>query len=141
MVYPLKVPTRNAAAPSSLEPAAQPPRDETGIQYQQWLSLAEGQRLAHVGSRAFDSDGFDYWSPELFRMHGLDPADKGLTVQETLDCVHPQHREAMANLIQGILAKPSAFDTTKRIVRPRKLIPGRGKRCFISTNRICGNDA
>jgi hypothetical protein len=84
------------------------------------LSLAEGQRLAHMGSWAFDFDGFDYWSPELFRMHGLDPAGKGLTVQEYLDCVHPQHREAMANLIQGILAKPSAFDTTKRIVRPKE---------------------
>src|SRR5690348_89794 len=31
--------------------------------------LAEGQRLAHIGSWAFDSSGFDYWSPELFRMH------------------------------------------------------------------------
>jgi hypothetical protein len=80
--------------------------------------LAEGQRLAHEGSWAFDPDGFDYWSPELFRIHGLDPTGKGPTVQEYLDRVHPQDREAMANLIQGILAKPSAFDTTKRIVRP-----------------------
>jgi PAS domain S-box-containing protein len=38
--------------------------------------LAEGQRLAHMGSWAFDPAGFDYWSPELFRMHGLDPAPK-----------------------------------------------------------------
>ena len=28
--------------------------------------LAEGQRLAHMGSWAFDPAGFDYWSPELF---------------------------------------------------------------------------
>jgi PAS domain S-box-containing protein len=80
--------------------------------------LAEGQRLAHMGSWAFDPDGFDYWSPELFRMHGLDPAPKAPTVQEYLDCVHPQDRESMANLIKGILAKPSPFDATKRIVRP-----------------------
>ena len=32
--------------------------------------LAEGQRLGHMGSWAFDPDGFDYWSPELFRMYG-----------------------------------------------------------------------
>src|SRR5271156_6738567 len=38
--------------------------------------LAEGQRLAHMGSWAFDPGGFDYWSPELFRIHGLDPAGK-----------------------------------------------------------------
>jgi PAS domain S-box-containing protein len=80
--------------------------------------LAEGQRLAHMGSWAFDPDGFYYWSPELFRMHGLDPASKPPGVQEYLDCVHPQDRESMANLIKGILAKASPFDATKRIVRP-----------------------
>jgi PAS domain S-box-containing protein len=80
--------------------------------------LAEGQRLAHIGSWAFDPAGFDYWSPELFRMHGLDPARKPPTVQEYLDCIHPQDRESMANLIQGLWAKVSPFDTTKRIVRP-----------------------
>ncbi len=80
--------------------------------------LAEGQRLAHMGSWAFAPDGFDYWSPELFRMHGLDPDRKPPAVQEYLDCVHPQDRESMANLIQGLAAKPSRFDATKRIVRP-----------------------
>ncbi len=80
--------------------------------------LAEGQRLAHMGSWAFDPDGFYYWSPELFRMHGLDPASKPPSVQEYLDRVHPQDRESMADLIKGILAKASPFDATKRIVRP-----------------------
>jgi formate hydrogenlyase transcriptional activator len=80
--------------------------------------LAEGQRLAHMGSWAFDPAGFDYWSPELFRMYGLDPSRKPPTVQEYLDCIHPQDREFMANLIQGFWAKASPFDATKRIVRP-----------------------
>ena len=80
--------------------------------------LAEGQRLAHMGSWAFDPDGFNYWSPELFRMHGLDPAVKGPTVQEYLNCIHPQDRESMANLIRRILAEAVPFDATKRIVRP-----------------------
>jgi PAS domain S-box-containing protein len=80
--------------------------------------LAEGQRLAHMGSWALDRDGFYYWSPELFRMHGLEPAGKPPSVQEYLDRVHPHDRESMADLIKGILAKPSPFDATKRIVRP-----------------------
>jgi PAS domain S-box-containing protein len=80
--------------------------------------LAEGQRLAHMGSWAFDPDGFYYWSPELFRMHGLDPASKPPSVQEYLDCVHPQDRESMADIIKGIFAKASPFDATKRIVCP-----------------------
>jgi PAS domain S-box-containing protein len=80
--------------------------------------LSEGQRLAHMGSWAFDPDGFYYWSPELFRMHGLDPASKPPCVQEYLDCVHAQDRESMANLIKGILSEASPFDAIKRIVRP-----------------------
>ena len=80
--------------------------------------LAEGQRLAHMGSWAFEPAGFDYWSPELFRMHGLDPDGKPPTVPEYLDCVHPQDRESVANLIQGLAAKASPFDATKRVVRP-----------------------
>ena len=80
--------------------------------------LAEGQRLAHMGSWALDPDGFYYWSPELFRMYGLDPASKPPSVQEYLDRVHPHDRESMADLINGILAKASPFDATKRIVHP-----------------------
>ena len=80
--------------------------------------LAEGQRLAHMGSWALEAAGFDYWSPELFRMHGLELASKAPTVQEYLECVHPQDREFTAELITRILAEPSRFDTTKRIVRP-----------------------
>ena len=80
--------------------------------------LAEGQRLAHMGSWAFDADGFHYWSPELFRMHGLDPASKPPSVQEYLDCVHAQDRESMADMIKRVLTEDTPFDATKRIVRP-----------------------
>src|SRR5882762_3741207 len=52
--------------------------------------LAEGQRLAHMGSWAFDAAGFDYWSPELFRIYGLEPASTAPTVEQYLDCVHPE---------------------------------------------------
>ena len=39
--------------------------------------LAEGQRLAHIGSWAFTPAGFEYWSSELFQIHGLDPTEQG----------------------------------------------------------------
>jgi PAS domain S-box-containing protein len=80
--------------------------------------LTEGQRLAHMGSWAFDPDGFSYWSPELFRIHGLNLTNKPPSVLEYLDLVHGQDRESMANMIQGILAEPAPFDDTKRVVRP-----------------------
>jgi PAS domain S-box-containing protein len=80
--------------------------------------LAEGQRLGHMGSWAFGPDGFYYWSPELFRMHGLDPASKPPSIQEYLDRLQPQDRESMANLIKGILAQASPFDAITRILHP-----------------------
>ena len=80
--------------------------------------LGEGQRLAHMGSWAFDPNGFYYWSPELFRIHGLDPAGKAPSVQDYLDRVHPQDRESMANMIKRIMEDAEPFDATKRIVRP-----------------------
>jgi PAS domain S-box-containing protein len=80
--------------------------------------LVEGQRLGHMGSWAFDPAGFDYWSPELFRMHGLDPAGKAPSVQEYLGLIHPQDHQSMADLINRLVAHDTPFDATKRIVRP-----------------------
>ena len=80
--------------------------------------LAEGQRLGHMGSWALDPGGFYYWSPELFRMHGLDLASKPPNVEEYLAGVHPDDRDFMTNLMNGILANAASFDATKRIVRP-----------------------
>src|SRR5277367_4579650 len=80
--------------------------------------LAEGQRLGHMGSWAFDPDGFSYWSPELFRMHGLEAAGQAPSVQEYLGLVHPQDQRAMAELINRLVAEDRPFDATKRIVRP-----------------------
>jgi PAS domain S-box-containing protein len=59
-------------------------RAEEALQQSEFY-LAEGQRLGHVGSWALDSDGFDYWSPELFRMYGFDPASKAPGLQEYLN--------------------------------------------------------
>jgi len=80
--------------------------------------LGEGQRLAHMGSWAFNADRFDYWSPELFRIHGLEPNRKAPTVDEYMALVHPEDREFVAQAIQKMLTDPLSFDFTKRIVRP-----------------------
>src|SRR6266481_1241776 len=80
--------------------------------------LAEGQRLARTGSWAFNAVGFDYWSPELFRIYGLDPSGKAPTLEEYIDLVHPDDREFVAETIQKMFAEHRGFDFTKRIVRP-----------------------
>ncbi len=80
--------------------------------------LAEGQRLAHMGSWAFNAAGFSYWSSELFQIHGLDPSGKPPTVKEYFDLVHPEDREFREQGMQKMLAHHCGFDFTKRIVRP-----------------------
>jgi len=80
--------------------------------------LAEGQRLAHTGSWAFDAAGFHYWSPELFAIYGLDPGGKAPTIAEYMTLVHPDDRKFVTQEIQGMLADHRGFDFTKRIVRP-----------------------
>ena len=91
-------------------------RAEEALQQSQFY-LAEGQRLAHMGSWAFSAAGFEYWSPELFRIYGLDPSDKPPTVEEYLALVHPEDRAFMKQGITTMLVDCRAFDFTKKIVR------------------------
>jgi PAS domain S-box-containing protein len=80
--------------------------------------LAEGQRLTHTGCWAFNAAGFEYWSSELFRIHGLEPSGKAPSIPEYMALVHPEDREFVAQEIQKMLADNRGFDFTKRIVRP-----------------------
>jgi len=80
--------------------------------------LAEGQRLAHMGSWTLNAAGFGHWSPELFAIHGLDPGSTPPSIPEYMELVHPDDREFVAQEIQTMLAEHRGFDFTKRIVRP-----------------------
>jgi PAS domain S-box-containing protein len=80
--------------------------------------LRESQRLARTGSWAFDATGFQYWSSELFTIHGLDPGSKAPSISEYMQLVHPDDRRFVAEEIAKVLATLDGFDFTKRIVRP-----------------------
>ncbi len=81
--------------------------------------LAEAQRLGQMGSWSFDpATGFDHWSPELFRIHGLEPALEAPSSELYLTLVHPEDREFMTSLMKQMQEGVSGFDITKRIVRP-----------------------
>ena len=92
-------------------------RADEALQRSQFY-IGEGQRIAHMGSWAFNAAGFEYWSSELFRIHGLDPSGKPPTVEEYLALVHPEDRAFMKQGIAKMLDDHLAFDFTKRIVRP-----------------------
>jgi PAS domain S-box-containing protein len=78
--------------------------------------LSEGQRLAHIGSWAFN-DSSHYWSDELYAIYGLDPKSGPPTVEQYLALVHPQDRASTAENIRLMQEEHRGFDHIERIVR------------------------
>jgi PAS domain S-box-containing protein len=80
--------------------------------------LVEGQRLARTGSWALNSAGFEFWSEQLFEIHGL-VSDSGIpSMSEYMNLVHPEDREFVAKEMSQALSNRHRVDFTKRIVRP-----------------------
>ena len=84
------------------------------------LSLAE--RLAHFGSWEWDiSKPYAIWSPELFRIFGLEPRRGGLTMDEYQSFIHPDDAQDIGRRMQESLTKPKLNQKTEsdyRIIRP-----------------------
>jgi PAS domain S-box-containing protein len=79
--------------------------------------LSEGERIAHIGSWAFNESGH-YWSDELYKIHGLDPQNGAPTVEQYLALIHPQDRASMAETIRIMQEQHRGHDLIERIVRP-----------------------
>jgi PAS domain S-box-containing protein len=93
-------------------------RAEQALQRSEFY-LSEGQRIARIGSWAFDPSGFfDHWSQELFQIYGLDPQKGAPTLEQYLATIHPLDRDFMAETIRRMHAERCGWDVKKRIVRP-----------------------
>ena len=74
------------------------------------LYLAEGERLAHMGSWSFTPSGrCDYWSLELYEIAGFDPAKGIPIISEFLTDVHPDDRERITKTIDQMMAERQAL--------------------------------
>jgi PAS domain S-box-containing protein len=91
-------------------------RAEKALQQSQFY-LTEGQRLAHMGSWAFNDSGH-YWSEELYKIYGLDPQNGAPTVEQYLALVHPQDSAMISETIRRMQEEHSGFDQIERIIRP-----------------------
>jgi PAS domain S-box-containing protein len=91
-------------------------RSEEALKQSQFY-LSEGQRLAHMGSWAFNDSGH-YWSDELYKIYGLDPQNGAPTIEQYLALIHPQDRASMAETIKRMQEEHCGFDQIERIVRP-----------------------
>jgi PAS domain S-box-containing protein len=81
--------------------------------------LAEGQRLTHTGSWAWNvaTDAL-YWSVEHFRIFGRDPAQVTPSYQELLRWVHPDDRARVERTVDEALRGRCAYELDWRIVCP-----------------------
>lgn len=60
--------------------------------------LAEGERLSHTGSWAWNvTTGDLFWSPELFRIYGLDPETTKPGYRSVMAYIHPSSRGSGAS--------------------------------------------
>ena len=81
--------------------------------------LQAAQRIAEVGWWEYDV-AVDrlVWSPELFRIFGVAPADFGGHAGDFIERVHPDDRERMQAHVQGVLQGRALPPATYRILRP-----------------------
>ncbi len=82
--------------------------------------LAEGQRLAHMGSWAWNSATRQalYWSEEMFRIFGIHPQDAGTTTEEFWQRIHPEDRDRTRELLLKAAAGNMEYEHDHRIVLP-----------------------
>jgi PAS domain S-box-containing protein len=82
--------------------------------------LSEAQRLSHTGSWAFVPAlrTHTYWSEEIFRITGLDPAGGPPRFEEFERCVHPDDRARIRERFRTAIREGVDFDHGYRIVHP-----------------------
>ena len=81
--------------------------------------LAEAQRLARLGSWDWDiAANTVTWSPELYRIYGLEPGATEPSYEEFLARVHPDDRDSVDATHRKALADHEPFDDIKRCIRP-----------------------
>jgi PAS domain S-box-containing protein len=104
----------------------------TLIEHLRWNrgQLEESQRLAHLGSWEWDIPrNVISWSPELYRIYGLDPNRFGASYDAFLDRVHEEDRERIHSVISAAIQGVRPFEFHHRIVTPKgvvRVLHGRG---------------
>ncbi|MBD8677606.1 ATP-binding protein [Sphingomonas sp. CFBP 13720] len=80
------------------------------------LSMAES--VAHIGHwRINVADNTVFWSPELFRIHGIEPR-ANVTLEDAMKCYHPDDRAAVAHCVQSAIDNRTGYHFHARVLRP-----------------------
>lgn len=83
-------------------------------------SLADAQRLAHLGSFEYDLvSATMVWSDEQYRIHGLPPGTPPPTLQEVIDrFIQPEDAERLRHEVLDAISAHLDFDQEYRIILP-----------------------
>jgi PAS domain S-box-containing protein len=98
-----------------------------------WAAMAE--EVAGVGYWRLDTKTMEAaWSPQIFRMHGLEAGDT-IALARAMDQVHPQDQEASRERIARALETGEGWsDTLTRVIQPD------GSLRYLSGRGICETD-
>ncbi|MGI9048960.1 MAG: PAS domain S-box protein, partial [Rubrobacteraceae bacterium] len=97
-------------------------------------SLAEAQRIAHVGNWEWDvtTDKL-LWSEEVYRIYGCEPGEDVPSYEKFMEIVHPEDRELLKKSIDAALYGRQPYEFSHRIVLPNgeeRIVYRRGKVAF-----------
>jgi PAS domain S-box-containing protein len=83
--------------------------------------LAQAQRLAHVGSWAWQTPSREalYLSEEWYRIFGFDPKDGMPSAEDRLQRIHPEDRARWQATIDRAIAEKSDYEIEFRILPPQ----------------------
>jgi PAS domain S-box-containing protein len=81
--------------------------------------LAEGQRISHTGSWVVRFPSEDvFWTQEVYRIYGLDPATTKLSQQMAFQLIHPEDRPFVKEAFERALREKSDYAVEHRAILP-----------------------
>ena len=81
--------------------------------------LQEAQRMAQIGNWELDIEQNRlWWSDEIYRIFGMDPARFAATYEAFLSTIHPDDRERVDRTYQEAVARGVPYELTHRIITP-----------------------
>jgi len=106
-------------------------RERSAQLIQSEARLLEAQQVGHIGSWDWDITRDQlWWSEELYRIYGVDPARFDASYAGFLALVHPDDRAMVEREVRGALDEAGAFDFEHRVVWPDgavRWLQGRGR--------------
>ncbi len=101
----------------------------------EWLELTE--KIGRIGHWRVDLRAGDvFWSDQVYRIHGLDPAEFSPDLDSALEFYHPEDRAEVERAIAAAMEAAAPFAFELRLVRPdgqERWVASRGE-CRVDDN-------